>query len=105
MPRQTITLPASATLPDVTSLTSAQVREALGGVSKAVVHLWRKNHNLPRAARAGNDTLTDARALAAWLTERGVPVRVVPVSPEPSAPLPSPWPAGHPRHEAQEAAR
>jgi len=108
MPRQTITLPASATLPDVPALTSAQVRRALGGVSRAVVCLWRRNHNLPRAVRAGNDTLTDTRKLAAWLTERGVLVRMVPAAPpappEPAAPLPSPWPAGHLRHEAKEAA-
>lgn len=98
MPRQTIALPARAVLPDVTALTSAQVRRALG-VSKAVVCLWRRNHNLPRGVRVGNDTHTDTRELAAWLTERGVLVRMVPVSPEPAAPMLSP------RHEAREAAR
>ena len=103
MPRRTIALPASATLPDTPWLRSAEVRQALGGVSKAVVHLWRVRHNLPRGVRVGNDTRTDADELAAWLRERGVLVSVVPVSPEPAAPaapMPSPWPAGDPRHGA-----
>lgn len=95
--RPGITLPACATLPDVPWLTSAEVRQALGGVSRAVVCLWRRNHNLPRAVRSGNDTHTSTTALAAWLRERGVLVRVVLVSSEPPASpasMPSPWPAG-----------
>lgn len=87
--RPGIVLPVRADLPDVPALTSAQVRAALGGISRAVACQWRKNHDLPRAVRSGNDTLTDTGALAAWLTERGVLVRLMPASP-PASPAEAP---------------
>jgi hypothetical protein len=84
-----INLPACADLPDVPALTSAQVRAALGGVSRAVACQWRRNHGLPRAVRVGNDTLTSTDSVAAWLRARGVLVRMVP-QPPPASPAEAP---------------
>ena len=76
--RPGINLPARADLPDAPWLTSAEVRAALGGVSRAVACQWRRNHGLPRSIRVGNDTHTSTSELVTWLTERGVLVRMVP---------------------------
>jgi hypothetical protein len=94
MSRTGIKLPGFVVLSAAPEMDAAAVREALG-ISRALLHLWRRDHGFPPFRRAGHDCFTSTSAIEAWLEERYVPVtRAAPVAPVPSAPRPVPWPPG-----------
>ena len=49
------------------------LRDALG-VSKQVLHLWRRDQNFPPFHREGRNFYTSTDAVARWLEARGVRV-------------------------------
>lgn len=51
------------------------VRDALR-VSKAVLHLWRRDKGFPASFREGRDSFTSTDAVREWLEARGVKVTV-----------------------------
>ncbi|MGX7926218.1 hypothetical protein ACWPMX_06550 [Tsuneonella sp. HG094] len=70
---QGIRLPSPVTLPAAPMIAAWHVRDALR-VSKAVLHLWRRDKGFPGFHREGREFYTSTDALAEWLTSRGVKV-------------------------------
>jgi hypothetical protein len=98
MPRTGIKLPGFVVLSAAPEMDAAAVRKALG-VSKALLHLWRRDHGFPPFRRVVCDSFTSTTAIEAWLLERYVPVaRADPLPPAPPvapSPLPIPMPPGY----------
>lgn len=95
MPLKGIQLPSAVSLPLEPVMRAADVRAALG-VSKAVLHLWRRDRDFPRGVRSGATTLTNTDALEQWLKARGVAVARVAPPPPPLPPPPFvPMPLGY----------
>ena len=73
MNRPGIRLPERVTLPSAPMIAAWHVRDALR-VSKAVLHLWRRDKGFPNYHREGRGSYTSTDAIAEWLTARGVEV-------------------------------
>lgn len=71
--RTGLRLPARVTLPRAPLIAGWHLRQALG-VSKAVLHLWRKHHGFAPFHRDGRNYFTDTDAVQRWLEARGVQV-------------------------------
>lgn len=65
----------TVTLPDEHLVGSAHLRDALG-ISRAVVHLWRRKYAFPLGYRDGREVWTLTDAVADWLRSRDVEVRI-----------------------------
>lgn len=66
-------LPSRVTLPAAPLIAGWHLRQALG-VSKARLHLWRRDQLFPPYFREGRDYFTDTDAVQRWLEARGVKV-------------------------------
>ena len=67
-------LPAHVTLPAAPLIGASHLRLALGGVSRAVVSLWRAERGFPQGHREGREVLTLTDAVAAWCVRNGAEV-------------------------------
>lgn len=68
-------LPARVTLPAAPLIGAAHLRIALGGVSRAVLSLWRAERGFPAGHREGREVLTLTEAVADWCRANGTEVR------------------------------
>lgn len=91
--RNSIRLPGAVTLPAAPFTGAAELRTALGA-SRAVISLWRRNHQFPGFTRQGHDCLVSTAEMVSWLEARGVRVTRA------ATPVPAP---PQPPHEAREA--
>jgi len=73
--RGPIVLPAAVTLPSAPVIGAAHLRDALR-VSRAVIHLWRRNYGFPQSHQDGRDFYVLMDPLCAWLQAQGVKVTV-----------------------------
>ncbi len=73
MNRPGVRLPPRVELPAASMMAGWHVRDALG-VSKQVLHLWRRDKGFPPYHREGQDYFTSTRAVREWLEARGVRV-------------------------------
>lgn len=71
-----IRLPQRVALPDQPVIPAWHLRMALG-VSRQVLHVWRRNQAFPPACRAGMNSYCQTAAVADWLRARGVDVQIV----------------------------
>ncbi|WP_296722347.1 helix-turn-helix domain-containing protein [Erythrobacter sp.] len=95
MARAAIRLPEFVALPAARTIDAAELREALG-VSKAVVHTWRRDQGFPHSYRVGHARLTATADVERWLLARGVAVgRLSEPVPVPPSPPPVPMPPGY----------
>lgn len=72
-------LPSRVRLPAGQSTLSGQHLEAALGISRARLHLWRKNYNFPEAYRNcwTRQWVTLTKAAAEWLANRDVKIEWV----------------------------
>lgn len=69
-------LPDTVYLPTGVTLKPAELREALGGVTRAAVHYWRRHHRFPRSyGTGGGACYLMASDVQEWLERRGVMVK------------------------------
>lgn len=69
-------IPPVVYLPTGIKLSPSEMRNALGGVSRAAVLWWKKEpHNFPRAYGTNNQSYYMAKEVAEWLESRGVVVK------------------------------
>lgn len=66
-------LPSRVTLPAAPLIAGWHLRQALG-VSKARLHLWRRDQGFPPFHRDGKNYYTDTASVQRWLESRGVQV-------------------------------
>lgn len=71
--RTGLSVPHRVTLPSTPLIAGWHLRQALG-VSKARLHLWRRDQGFPPFHRSGRDYFTDTDAVERWLEERGTRV-------------------------------
>lgn len=65
-------LPSLVALPAAPNIDHSALLAALPGVSRAVLHIWRRDRAFPRPVRQGRTTITRTADVARWLVERGV---------------------------------
>lgn len=63
-------------VPDSPFMGGAHLRDALG-VSRAVLHLWRRHYGFPAGHRDGRDHYSRTDDVREWLEGRGVTVTIV----------------------------
>lgn len=68
-----LTLPRRVVLPATPLIAGWHLRQALG-VSKQVLHLWRRDQLFPPYFREGRAYYSDTDAVQRWLEERGTRV-------------------------------
>ena len=73
MTRGVLIVPSRVTLPSAPLIAGWHLRQALG-VSKARLHLWRRDQKFPAYHRSGRDFFTETDAVQRWLEARGVRV-------------------------------
>lgn len=73
MKRRGLRLQSRVTLPTAPVMAGWHVRDALQ-VSKARLHLWRRDCGFPTFHREGHNYYTSTTAIAEWLAARGVRV-------------------------------
>lgn len=64
-------LPERVTLPPAPLIGAAHLRIALGGVSRAVLSLWRAERGFPQGHREGREVFTLTDAVADWCRANG----------------------------------
>lgn len=70
-------LPATVYLPTGTTLTPAEVRKAVGGISRAGLQYWRDHHQFPNFYGQNSQAVYDTKELVGWITGHQVIVRWV----------------------------
>lgn len=68
-------LPVIVYLPASATLTSGEVRKAVGDISRAGLQFWRDHHQFPRFYGRNNQTVYDTNQVAAWLTDHGCEIK------------------------------
>jgi predicted DNA-binding transcriptional regulator AlpA len=66
-------LPRQVRLPGFDTINADHLRIALG-VSRSVLHRWRKDHGFPKGYRCGNAVVSLEAEVAQWLRAHGVEV-------------------------------
>lgn len=61
-------------LPSQQKINMGAVQTALN-VSRAVIHIWRRDHEFPKHERCGNNVVIDTQLLAQWLHKQGVSIK------------------------------
>lgn len=66
--------PRPVCLPPDATISHCELRLALGGVSRALIYKWRKDHGFPAFTRDGRNSFSIVSDVEKWLKCNGVEV-------------------------------